>query len=358
MLGLGRASEYAGWWTGKPSFASTSATTATTVGQFNGFSSQLVNNDWNTPALNGNPTTFSFDNTGIVNARAQVAAVTLRFDVMSNYNWVTDTATGSLYQSVKTNSTTLYPPSSALLAMANNTGTTYTGVQIYGLCRTVTTNRYAIFYNPNGYGFIPFTTSFDTLANTWITIVVAQAPTSASFSNWTGGTPQSGNFYPVRACIINSQTGDLIEKVDINTNQFQGYSTTYATETWYPYSNATGPGSAYFYTQSQSKFDTAYNPTPNVYYASTWACVGEVFDPTATTSSVSNYRYLCGSNLPGTVASVQAWVNWSSASSATSGVYTGLTQLGAGRMTQTNNFGQTQFTANLSSPYQSTTIRP
>lgn len=356
MLGLGRASEYAGWWSGKPSFNSISATTATTLGQFDGFSSALATNSWLTPSNSGDPATFGFDNTGIVSARAQVAAVTMRFDVMSNYTWQTDTFRNT-YQFVKNNSSATGPQGPYLLNMNSNTGTTYTGVTISGLCRTLTTNKFAIFYCPNGYDFIPFTTAFDTLANTWITIVVAQAPTSASFSGWTGGTPGT-NFYPVRACIINSQTGDLIEKVDINVNQFQGQITTYAAETWYPYSNNTGPGTAYFYMQSQNRFDLTYNLTPNVYYASTWASVGEVFDPTATTNSISNYKYVCGSNLPGTVAGVQAWSNWSSASSAIDGSYTGLTQLGAGRTTQTNNFGLTQATTSVTVPYQSTIIRP
>lgn len=352
MLGIGRASEYAGWWSGKPSFTSTSRVASTTLGQFNGFSSVLATNPWRAPVTLGDPATYAFDNTGIVSARAQVSATTVRFDVMSNYTWATDPYRSG-YQFVKNTSGSTGPAATALYPQSN-TGTQYCDSRIGALCRTTTTNKFAIFGSPNGYDYIPFTSSFDSLANTWITIILAQAPTTSSFAGWTGGTPGT-NFYPVRACIVNSQTGVLIEKVDINLNQFQGQSTTYASETWYPYVDNTGPGTAYFYNYLQS-FDPGYNPTPNFYQASYWSCLGQVFDPTA--GSIPNYKYLCGSNLPGTVGGVQSWINLSSAGNATTGSYTALVGIGPGRTTQTSNYGWANFTTSVSAPYQSTTIRP
>lgn len=354
MLGIGRASEYALWWNGKPSFTSRSIISSTTLGQFDGYSSVLPFNAWQIPTDSGSPATYTFNNTGVVSAAAQVMATTIRFDVSSNYTWATDTFRPA-YQWAKVDSTSS-SADSVNLYVTTNTGTTYQGLNLSPWCRTTTGNRFAIFYSPNGYDYIPFTTSFDSLANTWITIVVAQAPTTASFSNWTGGTPAS-NFYPVRACIVNSQTGVLIETVDININQFQGRPISYASQTWQPWTDNSDPsGTGFMYMNSFFKWNSTFQPTPNFYYASVWGCLGQVIDPTAGT--VPNYKYLCGSNLPGTVGGVQAWVNWSSAGNGTSGSYTGLTNLGAGRITQTNNYGFASLTSNLNTPYQSTTIRP
>ena len=91
MLGIGRASEYAGWWNGNapPAFVSATTTTMAAAGKFPGATSIIMaNGSWNSPDSDGsNATPFTFDSSGLVNSPNYALAVTYQVGSSSGYTF-------------------------------------------------------------------------------------------------------------------------------------------------------------------------------------------------------------------------------------------------------------------------------
>jgi len=297
MLGLGRASEYAGWWNQKlkVAFASTSVL-ATTVYQTPTYS-WLGNSS--TGSIDGVPT-GSIDLTGLSGFTGYNNLRSSRVIHMYFPSSVwTSAAAGSI----------VFVPEADLV----NAGTTYpyqfqVSLNTNGAIKNI--NISAIFLSFNGSNGVALPGTHTQYLDTWITVVASTAETSTAFTNWTGPS-QGTNTQATRVAAYNTATGALIVKNDDWRN------TTTSSPTWPTLTSITNPlpletGVAWYMNYALTT-NTGYDTR----IAGDWICFGTMFDPVSETSTA--WRTALP---PALIGNAKSWMNVQfSRSSNVGGVY-------------------------------------
>jgi hypothetical protein len=337
MLGAARASEYAGWWTGTPSFFSSSLAAVDAQSTYLDTIS-ITPNVWSLP-----PDTRTFDNAGLANGAKGTIVSTFKWQAMSNYTWVTDSFRS--FQHIENDSFA---------------GAAFTTAQYYFLypassngfvikpARALTTNYISFQIAYNGYDFTTLTgnLSWDTYADRWLTLIVSYSSSAGDFANWTGTT--GGTNYYQRSVLQDARTGELINQTDFRYTGFQGYDTNWANHTW-SWNNST-PGSGEAYCVPNTSGANGYFDQTDWLTAAGWMCQGAVIDPMATVNDVQLRQYFVGQCFPETVNGARAWFNHTYFDTVVSGSNTALTRMLDSRATQTDDYFGQQTTANLTSP--------
>ena len=220
MLGIGRASEYAGWWNGNApaSFVSASSATMTALGKFPGATSViLANSSWNSPDNDGsNAIPFSFDSTGLINSPNFVVAMTYQVANSSTYTFSSGTGINYMKNS-----------NGDFVGIVGPTYN-YPGGQFWnpglslGLGNGVgngTTNLTG-FIGTTGFAKFAFPVQWNNYTNQFLTIVMCGSTTSATFSGYShntalyGSAPTGSNLLYCRAVLANATTGAVIATND------------------------------------------------------------------------------------------------------------------------------------------------
>jgi hypothetical protein len=189
-LGIGRASEYAGWWTGKPRMATTLTANLDYADpwlvtpryyQANAATGYALAN-YGVPGSSG---VGQINTTGLTNTANYTTAITIRFGTDYLVTAPNNTE-GFLWYDQYTNAGTAYFP--------------YVGLN--------KTSTGAYQWTANG-SVGAIITNFDTgWRNTWLTFILAVSTSSSSFANWTGSG--TGSYYG-RIAVVNAQTGQLTQ---------------------------------------------------------------------------------------------------------------------------------------------------
>ena len=282
MFGLARASEYAGWWSGRPPAAAMTLTFTVDIpqvalvspryyGDFDG-----VANSGGQMGLNATGTNKDIDMTGVVNQpRRSVNALTFR--VGTNF-----------------------------LATAGNSGF-FDGIQNY---HNLNSNGTDIFYNAglvknngtyligqtNGARISLTAAQMDTYRDRWLGMVYATSNVSTDFSNWSGGSDTGNTNWASRVVVCDVLTGAIIGQNDAWSTQTYGnidltqqYTLNFGSSSYYDNEFVYWGGNMALYDRDESQV------------ASSWFCVGSVLDP------VDYVDELVGFGITHTVGSVQAW---------------------------------------------------
>lgn len=333
---MARASEYAGWWSGKPSFLSRSVVGG---GQFNTWDNavSLTPNIWNLA-----PATRSFDNTSLSDGARGTQVLTFKYQAQSNFTWQAiefraqfeGIYNGAIYNPVTSQ---FYFPST-------------TGYWPITPIRSTTGQYLSLFCAYSGYDGVQLAgnIAWDTLADRWLTVIMSYSSSSADFAGWTGGTVAS-NQYASRVLLQDAQTGEQLSVTDWRYLAFQGYPSDYTNYTWTWNNGTPSSGNArfeYYLDKANGNFDQTDFLT-----GAHWVTQGQLIDPTATVSDVKLSNYFVGQYFPETVNGVRAWANWTPVASTTSGSNQQLTTLLPGRISQTSDIIVERPTADLTSPY-------
>lgn len=291
MLGLGRASQYAGWWSGGA--INISIPVATTVSQAayqtpvfswktgSGFSPQTTGG-WNQPGEVGSAVDVSgYDSlTGFNNLRCT-------FAITFQLPWSSGLADGFYGQAI----ITLGVPSSssyqfAIQGRLNNSGK---------LSFPAGSTNGSGGPGQNGSDLPGVYTDY---TNTWLTVIYCQAETSAAYTNWSG--TGSGDVF-CRTAVYNTETGALIKKTDE-----QQSSGTFPNIT----SLITGSSGSITLDSTTSYFlnftSQADDDTPRV-LAQNWLSLGTMWDPETAKATDTTWLTTRPNN---TIGTGKAWLNW------------------------------------------------
>ena len=285
MLGIGRASEYAGWWGGGPlkvAFTSTS-TLGTSIYQ--------------TPTYSwlGNFTTGQIDgvSTGSINLTGlsgftgynNLRSVRVTHMYFPSSVWAS-AAAGSI----------VFTPAADL----NNAGTQYPYQFQVSLFTNGAVKNIAIqgiFLSFNGSNSVTLPGAHTQYLDTWITVVAATAETSTVFSSWTGGTAGTDT-QATRIAAYNTATGALIVKSDAWRN-----STT-SSPAWPTLTSITNPLPLEFGAAWYMNYGLTTKTGYDTRIAGDWVCFGTMFDPLAETNTA--WRTALP---PAQIGNAQSWMN-------------------------------------------------
>ena len=346
MLGLGRASQYAGWWSGKPSFLSRSQVTGNQQTTWANAVS-LAPNRWS----DAPDATTAFSNTGITSGAKGTSVVTFKYQAASNFTWDTN-AFKTGFQNIKPDSffQSYYNFLTSQFQIKSG-GSVEAGNWTIGPARTVTGNYLSIFSSFGGYDFVKLNgdLAWDSLADRWLTVICSYSSSSADFAGWTGGTVPSGR-YASRIVLLDAQTGQQLSVTDWFYQAFQVYDTDWADYTWsWSEVNPAANGDGSFNTTTTA-IELGYLDQSDILQGAYWMCQGQVIDPTAVVSSVPLSNYFVGQYFPETVNGVRAWSNWTPVATSTSGSNTLLTKQLGGRASNTNSVIFKATTSSLRTP--------
>lgn len=195
-LGIGRASEYAGWWTGKPKMIGEVTTTSLVDNPWlvtpryyqdnsaTGYSSTVANYGSITSASGG-----TIDTSGLSNTAGYTTAITIRFGTNYMVSAPSNTAGAGWYDRFVSAGTTYYPKISFDKDYAGG----------YAVSLSV----------PSDEQVSSPVATFNSWRGSWLTFVASVSTSSSSFANWTGGT---GTYY-VRMAMYNTTTGILLQTI-------------------------------------------------------------------------------------------------------------------------------------------------
>ena len=264
MLGIGRASEYAGWWTAKLSqvaFSSTSTVTNTIR----------------------RPTSYSWATRDVNSGTFGISGISptgsLNLSSLTGY-------TGYNYKR-STQVVQWYPNSSTWTGYGNGTYSTCrqqftnaagTTKNQFDIALQVTGPSLAVQAYQNSYTLPDAVSSY---YDKWMTVVVSTAETESVFTSWSAGTITDMG---LRIAVYNSLTGALIGKQDSlvsSTNMPGNWATDYGTTLSVAQSYA---ANSYFYfcygIGADSAATTATTPVGGL-----WFCWGTMFDPLSATDT-------------------------------------------------------------------------
>lgn len=350
MLGLARASQYAGWWNSGNNFISRTSSTARYNGSWPA-GIGLTSNTWNGPGTVGSG--YSFSGTSLTSGAKGTQALVFKYQAQSNYTWTTDPFRVG-FQSIQTDSSS----STSFLQLQSYNyrfPTTNNPSWPISIARTVTTNRLAYFGFYNGYDYVAAAGSpdFDLYADRWVAMVSSYSDTQSDFAGWSG--TGSGSYF-ARICLLDAVTGEVLNTTDYRYSPFQGWPTDWANYTW-SYSNTfnppTGEARLTWVLAGINASNPGYDVT-DILTAGGWHCQGQVIDPTATVSGVVLGTYFNTQNITETINGIRAWHNWSAEAVTTNGSSQELTRLMPGRVSQTSNIVGNNATSAMTSPYTST----
>ena len=264
MLGIGRASEYAGWWnTGLKSvaFSSTSKLTPT-IRRVNSYS--FATRDTNS----GQFGIFGISPAGSLNLASLTGYTGYNYKRSVNVvHFYPNTSTWTGYGNGQY--------STVRQQFTNSAGTSSNNfdiqLQVSGTSLIV-----------NGYNYsYTLPAAVSTYYNKWMSVVVSTAETSSVFTSWTGGTVTD---MALRIAVYNTLTGALIGKQDqaVNSSQMPGdWATQYGTTLTVAQSFAAN--SYYYYCYGiglDTDATTATTPIGGLWFA--W---GTMFDPLSATDT-------------------------------------------------------------------------
>lgn len=221
------------------------------------------------------------------------------------------------------------------------------------ILRNKTSGNLGILWDNIGYSGTDLGITYDSVANTWITVVTTMGTTAPT--GWSGGTPGAGEVY-LRHCVINTETKEVLSTVD-STYSFFGstFPTTWSSDTIrlnYIDSTAGFTNINCFVNGNNAATWTDY---PLV--ASGWYALGEAVDTHALTDGVENYKYFCSPKIPETVGGVRAWTNLGMETTVVDGIETIFNKMSPARATTTNSVFAKRNTGSLTlTPLTSTDI--
>ena len=274
MLGLARASQYAGWWNNNAltSVAFSGAGAVADVVEQSPAYSWLTNNSSQEWAL---PRTFAPGGPGSLDITGLTG--------FTGFNNRRSTVVASVYVS----------------SLGSNTGAAWNNVLtisgsdfFYNLNMSVSTVSGTDRFTFDYYGTSVNTPTVNTnYLNQWLTIVGSTAETSSVFTNWTGGTVTGT---AVRLCIYNTLTGALIAKSDYNNAGAVA-----------PTLNTLPNTLTCDTTGTNNFFCNGYaDPTSVIYTTNWWVTLGQCFDPVSATDT--SWRT---SSPSAEISSAKAWIN-------------------------------------------------
>lgn len=199
-LGIGRASEYAGWWTGKPKMGTIVSTALNSASPWlvtpryyqDNSATGFAGAGYGSPS---SPSVGLIDTTGLVNNPNYVTAMTIRFgtDYLATAPGGIGTQGGIWYDRYWSAGTDYYPN----VGLQKDPSGNYVWGVFPGDAGSAT-NHTIVNFN-------------STLRNTWLSFVTAVSISSSNFANWTGTGTDS--FY-VRTAVVNVETGQLLQLMD------------------------------------------------------------------------------------------------------------------------------------------------
>lgn len=346
MLGVTLTAQRAGWGITDPSFISTSTVSTAWYAGWSDYIS-LTSQGWTSPA-NGDNLTSTFDDSGIVSANKYIQAYTIRLQAASNYTFQTD-AFRTNYQTINTGNGEQWLPFSMNLG---NSTTTIFNRNIPG--RRTSNGAFSVLLGWGSYEYVETAVSWDSLADLWITIIVAVSSDSSDFANYSASTPSgSGTLLYNRLTITDAVSGALISSTDYTSRQINPMFTDFADYTWAWRSDISAPATAF--ATGVATCDLAGAGDTNLLTAAGWAAAGETLDPLATDANGLAWReYFVGQNFPETVDGVRAWCNWSAESATVDGSNLDVARMLAGRASTTDDLLWIAPTSSLDTPYTST----
>lgn len=283
MLGLGLASEYAGWWTGRVPVLRDSVTVTSSIPQrfmvsprYYANMTGSTNNTWASPMfLAASGATLSLDMTGAVNQpKRSVSAITFKIGT----NWMTTAPTTGYYNGI------------LLYDVMNNNGTD----NYYSVGIVKNNNTYLLSPSTQFQGISLTPTQLDSYRNRWLTLICATSDSTSTFANWTGTGTNTYN-WASRMVLYDVENNTVLRTSD--QYAYAAVGTVDLTQTW----------TLGYLTSSYYLNHFVFYDNPSLYYrydsnvASTWYAIGETFDPSV------YYSQLAGSGVGSTVNGVRAW---------------------------------------------------
>lgn len=302
MLGLARASEYAGWWNSSPRWSATglfdivqtNKVSPRYYADFTGMTEAMTSGQVAIADISSGST--AIDMTSVPNfGRRQVHALTFKVGT----NWLAT------------------PGASYTPAFRDYHQFFQNGTQInqYSYCAEY--NSEIIF----GVTFDQFTgislstSAFAPYRNRWLGLICATSETTASFSNWTGTGSNTYNNC-ARIYLVDIEAKTVIATVD--KYAYADKTLIDLTQSW----SATNAGSPTYYDQriatiGNNTTDIASNGRDEFEHLSSWMSIGETLDPAV------YWSQLIGEAPADTVGGVRAWstLRLPTAGSAVTGVF-------------------------------------
>ena len=290
MLGIGRASEYAGWWnTGIQQIRFSGASNMTQTVQQSPSYSLTSGGSSKLTFIGVNADVFS----GITTASGNVNLTGLTG--FTGYNTYRSAVVHSFYLPWPSGLSSISGPVSLAILQLTNSTASY-----YGLNIQVSAGGVLGFTN-SLYG-IPLTLpgSYTSYTNQWLTLVSSTAETSSVFANWTGGS-QGSNTFALRNALYNTQTGALIAINDAwgTSSSLPAPLGTLPTSLPMFISPASGP-----YPSLSVLLEDPQVANSQITHGTFWMSAGQTFDPQSATDT--SWRT---SSPSATIANAKAWIN-------------------------------------------------
>jgi hypothetical protein len=289
MLGLARASEYAGWWSGKPTVSISCATAVSqSVYQTPSFS-------YNDPGYGAqrnaggysyiSPTDSSaYGNIDVSGVTALTGYNRYRSTILATFqlNWASGLSNSASYSRLEQKKIIGGSPTFPAFLILSTTST--------GALQVAMSNQ------------VTLAGAYSTWIGKWLTCVSTSAESSSFFTAWTGGTPTGS--YAIRTCVYNAETGAKVGQLD-GWDSGSGFDNS----AW-----ITGSGGTIEVSDSGSYAYRVFNNGQDFYGASTqpiretnvWASFGTAFDPVAIKATDSTWLTTRPNKTIGTAV---AWVN-------------------------------------------------
>jgi hypothetical protein len=254
MLGLGRASQYAGWWSGGEVIGSASISTASTMDYLN----------YQEPDFGIVISDLGVTGTASVLNNRTLNNGNVNFTDVNTYTGY-DNMNATVFTHFRVPSTMTNAGSQQIMNWQLNSGTSsktwYLHVYADSGNLGISSSRL------NATTPLPITD----IANQWLTFVCSESNSSSSFTNWNGSG--SGNCY-VRNAVYDTTTGELLYKQDqITTNtpiDLSGLGNV-------PTNEFNDPGFPCY--QSLNNYGTGNSVTAGT----NWISLGTMFDPVSVT---------------------------------------------------------------------------
>lgn len=289
MLGLARASQYAGWWANQ-GVVTADMTLNFTVdtpqaalvspryyADFTGVDA-AINNNFSADV--GGAGTKNIDMTGVNNTpKKNICAYTIKVGT----DWMTTAGTSG------------YFPGFTWFHGFNNNGTD----TFFSAAASKFNGDYIFGQGASGARVVLTTSQMANYRNRWLGVIVCGSNSSSDFANWTGGSDTANTQYAQRALLIDIVDGTIIGQDDRWNNQT--FNTVDLTQQW-----TFGYLAGTYYDNSFGYFDndiTLYY-RDQIQVGSHWFAIGDMVDP------VDYYTQLVGFGLPNTVNGIKAWFYW------------------------------------------------
>lgn len=262
MLGIGRASQYAGWWSGGNPSVTFTTTSDLAYTNFQTPSYSLLTGVGGSPANSWDVVNSgSYDITG--------------YSSLSGFNNARSTQVATIYIEWPTSGIS----SGAFVGYTQYCQMKQNGTTFYYNCQWQLTNsntQLNILGGVPGGNTLTLPGSYTQYMGRWLTVVWSCSETQSSYTNWgtSGGT---GNY--ARTAVFDTESGELISKLDYRTT-----TTLCSWSTWPTTVPAVEFGNNY--AAEIGGFGSGSSPDYyNTRFSNFWASFGTMFDPLTTTNT-------------------------------------------------------------------------